>query len=267
MNSVMQKLPAPTRPQYAVGSVDRALRLIHMLRDHGEVRLRSAAEELGVVESTVHRLMAMLVFHGFARQNDSRAYVPGYALGAAPIRTSRTKRLRDAAAPHMEALAESTGETVNIAVRVGTKIRFLWSCEGTKLLRIVSRTGVVIPAVKAAGGRVLLADLDESMVRRLYQGPIAQAQGDAMTDRELEAFIRELRLHHRNGYATANGETELGVTALSMPIRDEGGRAVAALTIAAPSVRYPDLFTKDTTRALAGARDTIEHALHDGTGE
>ncbi len=258
----VQKLPVPTLPQYPVGSVDKALRLIHMLRDHGEVRLRAAAEELGVAESTVHRLMAMLVFHGFARQEDSRAYVPGYALGAAPVRVSWTKALRDIAMPHMEQLSQETGETVNIAVRVGTKIRFLWSREGSKVLRIVNRTGVVIPAVKAAGGRVILADLPEDALRRLYQGPAAQSQGDAMTDRELELFIRELRLHHRNGFATANQETELGVTAISMPIHDELGRVIAALSIAAPSVRYKDLFTSDTTRRLTAARDAIERDLH-----
>ena len=242
--------------------MDKALRLIHMLRDHGEVRLRPAAEELGVAESTVHRIMAMLVFHGFARQEDSRAYVPGYALGAAPVRVAWTKALRDISVPHIETLAARTGETVNIAVRVGTKIRFLWSCEGSKVLRIVNRTGVVIPAIKAAGGRVILASLPEDAVRRLYQGPVAQAQGDALSDREFEAFIRELRLHQRNGYATANQETEIGVTAIAMPVRDEDGHSIAALSIANPSVRYQDLFTREMMSALAHTRDAIEHDLH-----
>lgn len=258
----MQKLPVPARPQYPIGSVDNALRLIHMLRDHGEVRLRTAAEELDVAESTAHRLMAMLVFHGFARQAESRAYVPGYALGAAPIRTSWTRALREAATIHTAALSQQTGETVNVAVRVGAKIRFLHSHEGTKVLRIVDRTGVVIPAVKAAGGRVMLADLPEETIRRLFQGQIAQAQGDAMTDSELELFLRELSLHRRNGFASANQETELGVTAIAMPIRDTHKQVIAALSIAAPSVRYPSLFTRETMRALASARDAIEHDLY-----
>src|ERR1700710_2763004 len=123
----MQKLPVPARPQYPIGSVDNALRLIHMLRDHGEVRLRTAAQELGVSESTAHRLMAMLVFHGFARQADSRAYVPGYALGAAPMPISWTRALKEASQAHAAALSGQTGETVNVEVRVGTKIRFIYS--------------------------------------------------------------------------------------------------------------------------------------------
>lgn len=258
----MQKLPNPARPQYPIGSVDKALRLLHMLRDHGEVRLRPAAEELGTAESTVHRVMAMLVFHGFARQEDNRAYVPGYALGAAPVRSSWTKSLRDVAAPHIDALARLTGETTNLSIRAGTKLRFLWSCEGTKVLRIVNRTGVVMPAVKAAGGRVILADLPEEAIRRLYQGPNAQALGDAMSDSEIERFMRELRLHHRNGYATANQETEIGVTAIAMPIHDEGGHVFAALSIAVPSVRYSDLFSQAMMQSLRDTRDAIEHDLH-----
>lgn len=258
----MQKLPVPSRPHYMIGSVDKALRLIHMLRDHGEVRLRTAAEELGVAESTVHRLMAMLVFHGFARQDESRAYVPSFALGAGPARMSWTKALRDIAIPHLELASAETGETANLAVRVGTKIRFLWSCEGNKTLRIVSRTGVVMPARKAAGGRVMLASLPEDAIRRLYQGPGAEAQGEAIVDSELEIFLRELRLHRRNGFATANEETEIGVSAIAVPIRDETGRVIAAMSIAAPSARYTDLFAQETMRSLSKARDAIEHDMH-----
>jgi IclR family acetate operon transcriptional repressor len=258
----MQKMPSPARPLYMLGSVDKSLRLIHMLRDHGEVRLRTAADELGVAESTVHRIMAMLVFHGFARQEESRAYVPGFALGAGPARMSWTKLLRDIAMPHLEAASAETGETANVAVRVGTRIRFLWSCEGDKVLRIVSRTGVVMPARKAAGGRIMLASLPEDAIRRLYQGAGAEVQGDAMVDSELEVFLRELRLHRRNGFATANQETEIGVSAIAVPIRNTTGKVIAAMSIAAPSARYTDLFSQDTKRSLIRARDAVENDLH-----
>lgn len=258
----MQKLPAPSRPQYMVSSVDKALRLVHMLRDHGEVRLRTAAEELGVAESTVHRLMAMLVFHGFARQSDSRSYVPGFTIGAAPVRASWTKELRDVAIPHVKALSEETGETANVLVRVGTKIRFLWSQEGDKFLRIVPRIGGIIPAVNAAGGRILLANLGEETLRRLYQGPLAEAQGEALSDRQFELFARELRLCRQNGYAMSNQDTEVGVAAAAVPIHNEEGAVIAAVSIAAPSVRYSELTGKPTMRALLRARDGIEKDLH-----
>jgi DNA-binding IclR family transcriptional regulator len=259
----MQKLPPPSPPPYTVGSVDRALRLLHMLRDRGEVRIKPAARELGVAESTVHRLMAMLVFHGFALQDETRAYVPGYSLGAVPLKASGTKVLRDVAASHMEALSRVTHETVNLQVRSGTKLRFLWSYEGDRILRIISRVGAVMPAAKSAGGRVLLAGLADKTIVRLYHGPIAQAQGNAMPPGELQEFLSELREHRRNGFATTNGETEIGVAAIAMPIRADDGRPIAALTISIPTVRYDECFDGSFVLALRQSRDAIEHDLHE----
>ena len=255
---VMQKLPVPARPPYMVNSVEKALRLLQMLRDHGQVRLKTAALELDVAESTVHRLMATLIFHGFALQDDSRAYLPGLALGVGPARMSWTKELRDIAIPHIELLSSRTGETVNLVVRVGTRIHFLWSQEGSKMLRIVSRTGAVMPARTAAGGRTLLAEISEQHLRRLYQGQTAQAQNESIQDSEFELFLRELRFHHRNGFATAREEIEKGVTAIAMPLRDRSGTAIAALSISAPTTRFTDLLTRQMMQLARGTKEEIE---------
>ncbi|MCU1607267.1 MAG: putative transcriptional regulator, IclR family [Modestobacter sp.] len=241
-----------------VGSVDRALRLIQMLRDHGQLRLKAAAEELDVAESTVHRLMATLVFHGFAIQDDSRAYLPGMALGVGPAGLAWTRELRDIAIPHIEQLSARTGETVNLVVLVGTRIHFLWSQEGNKALRIVSRSGAVMPARLSAGGRALLAELPEEHLRHLYQGPTAQSHGENVAESEFVLFLRELRLHRRNGFATANQEIEDGVAAMAMPVRNPSGAAVAAFSVSAPAVRSADLFSRVTMHLARATREAIE---------
>ena len=43
-----------------------------MLRDVGALRLKEAAEELAIAPSTAHRLFAMLVYRGFAVQDEKR---------------------------------------------------------------------------------------------------------------------------------------------------------------------------------------------------
>ncbi len=72
------------KPAYLLESVDNALRLLQMLRDVGAVRLNQAANELGIARSTAHRLLAMLVYRGFAVQDEKRIYHPGPAMGAGP---------------------------------------------------------------------------------------------------------------------------------------------------------------------------------------
>ncbi len=245
-------------PVYMVSSVDRALRLIQMLRDEGELRLRAAARDLGVAESTVHRLMSMLVFHGFAVQDESKAYRPGLALGVRPVGLSWTRQLRDAAVPHLELLSNRTGETANLVVRVGTKIHFLWSQEGNRTLRIVSRMGAVLPASTSAGGKALLADLPDEMLHRLYQGKGAEAMGDALSDRDLAALLRELKACRRNGFATTNQQTEKGVSAIAVPLRDAAGRAIASMSLSAPSARFAELLVPESIQLILSSR----HDLH-----
>ena len=53
--------PVQKRPTYSIEAVDNALQLLQLLRDGGTLRLKDAAEELGVAPSTAHRLLAMLV--------------------------------------------------------------------------------------------------------------------------------------------------------------------------------------------------------------
>ena len=69
---------ASDKPIYPIGSVDSAMRLLLMIGERDRVRIAEAAKELGVARSTAHRLMQMLLYHGFVRQDpESKAYVAG----------------------------------------------------------------------------------------------------------------------------------------------------------------------------------------------
>ena len=141
-SSVQKKArKAIEKPAYLLESVDNALKLLQMLRDVGALRLKEAAEELAIAPSTAHRLFAMLVYRGFAVQDEKRLYHPGPAMGAGPAQRGWTREFNDRCRPHMEALAALTGETVNLVIRVGTQVRFLSSAESTAMLRVGDRQG------------------------------------------------------------------------------------------------------------------------------
>src|SRR5450432_2337348 len=112
------------RPQYPIESVDNALRLLLMFRDRGEIRLSEAREALGVAQSTAHRLMAMLAYHDFVRQDPgSRAYRAGPALIDVGLSVVRAMDIRAIARPHLEALMQQVGETRSEERRVGKECR------------------------------------------------------------------------------------------------------------------------------------------------
>src|SRR5574340_316700 len=234
----MQKKAQRTirKPTYMLGSVDNALRLLQMLRDVGALRLKDAAEKLGTAPSTAHRLLAMLVYRGFAVQDEERVYHPGPAMGVGAAQRGWTRQFNDVCQPHMEALAILTGETVNLVIRVGTQARFLSSAESTSMLRVGDRQGQVLPAELTAGGRILLAELPHEVLAQLYLRPPdvvddeaesagATSTGEYPHDRRLspekfEVFVRELRAARSAGFAVNFEQTEEGVAAFGVAIRN-----------------------------------------------
>ena len=219
-NSGMQNSPLKRKPTYSIEAVDNALQLLQLLRDGGSLRLKDAASELGVAPSTAHRLLAMLVYRGFAVQDETRRYVPGPAMGAGPAGVTWTRLLRNLARPHMELLSSRLNETVNLMIRVGTKVRFLETIEGTNALRVGDRQGTVLPAHRASGGKAMLAELEPALVEQLFRSQNAEIGGDSIPDAEFPAFLRELETIRSNGFAANFEGTEEGISALGMALHN-----------------------------------------------
>ncbi|WP_024820853.1 IclR family transcriptional regulator [Arthrobacter sp. 31Y] len=248
--SETSRKPLQKRPTYSIEAVDNALQLLQLLRDGGALRLKDAAAELGVAPSTAHRLLAMLVYRGFAVQDESRRYVPGPAMGVGPAGLSWTRLLRDLAQPHMELLSSRLDETVNLMVRVGTKVRFLATVEGGNVLRIGDRQGTVMPANKTSGGKAMLAELESPMIEQLFRSHNAEISGDTIPDSEFPAFLRELETTRNRGFAANFEGTEEGVSALGIAVHNRHGRVVGALSVATPATRFRKVFDTGLVGAL-----------------
>ena len=260
----MQNPRTPQRkPTYAIDAVDNALTLLQLLRDLGHIRLKDAAAELGVAPSTAHRLLAMLVYRGFAIQDESRRYLPGPAMGAAPAGISWTAELRRIAQPYMELLASRLNETVNLMVRVGTQVRFLSTVEGSNLLRIGDRQGSVMPARAASGGKAILSELPEAVLRQLYGKPGAEIAGDSVSEADFPVFLRELAAIRSAGFAANFEGTEEGISALGVTLHNGAGTLLGAISVAVPSARVRQVYDAGLVRAVMQARQGLEADLLD----
>ncbi|GCE41205.1 transcriptional regulator, IclR family [Rhodococcus wratislaviensis] len=226
-----------SKPTYMIESVHNALLLLNAVRDHGSLRLKDAAEEIGVAESTAHRLLAMLIYHGFVVQDESRRYLPGPSIGVGPTGSSWTRTFRDACLDSMHELASLTGETVNLVVRTGVESRVIGAVESEKLLRVGNRQGHVPPARTSAGGRVLLAQLDDSALADLYRSEYALS-ADRLTPAEFALLQKELRVVSERGYATAVDAVEVGLSSVAVCLRNGEGVALGALVVAMPTTRF-----------------------------
>ncbi|MFI5607066.1 IclR family transcriptional regulator, partial [Amycolatopsis sp. NPDC051903] len=220
---------------YPVESADNVLQLLLLLAERQQVRVTDAAELLGVARSTAHRLLGALSYRGFAVQDVRKAYRPGPAFDRIALSGRSTPDLRAVLHKHVQGLHEQVGETCHLMVLEGNGVRFVDCVEATHVLRIGARTGMLLPAHCTSGGKALLAELSGDELRALYPRDFLDSPaGPAM---RREALQRQLATVRRRGYATNFEESERGIVAVGVCVRDSAGRAVAGLATAVPLAR------------------------------
>jgi IclR family transcriptional regulator, acetate operon repressor len=242
------------KPQYAIDSVDHALRLATVLQQEGPLGVSEAAELLGVSRSTAHRLLAMLVYRDFAEQDDDRRYRAGAVLRPAVTTTAPVSLLRRISFPHLRTLVAQVQESVNLQIRVGTQVRFVASVECDQVLRVGDRSGRVLPAHRVSGGKALLATLPPAAVSELYT-----TSGE--TDVNLTKLRRELTLIRKRGFAINDQATEIGLTAIGVIVPATTGVPNAALSVAMPSARFDRDRLPAWVNALSTTAAAIQHDL------
>lgn len=231
------------KPMYPIESVDNALRLLLMFNHGTPIRASDAADAIGVARSTAHRLLAMLQYHGFVRQDPvSRAYVAGPALFETSLSMIRNLDIRTEARPYLERLGRDTDETVHLVLAQGADVVFVDAVEGGKAVRVASRIGAVMPAHCTSVGKAILAGLPWDEVSSYY----GDASLPTMTPQsigDIAALERELQEARAQGYAVSHEEAEEGVGSVSAAIVGPAQRPYAGLSIAAPVARLDDATT------------------------
>ncbi|SLF12922.1 transcriptional regulator [Mycobacteroides abscessus subsp. massiliense] len=219
-------------------SARRALRLVLMLAQAGQLRVSEVSNALGVAPSTAHRLLTALEQEGMAaRSSFGRRYVVGPQFVAATTAALERDRILTAAAvDELQALAQRTGETAHLVRRRELVTDFIYAADCDRGLRVGSRAGVQLPAHATAGGKALLALLGRERVDALYEGfdwPVLTAR----TIRCLSELQRELALVAERGWAVNDGEAEDGIRAVGVAIDHPAEVQAAAVVIAAPASR------------------------------
>jgi DNA-binding IclR family transcriptional regulator len=248
-------------PQYPIESVDNALKLLLLLGERPEIRLTEATRYLGVAPSTAHRLLAMLHYRGFVRQDPvSKAYLPGPSLTGVAFAILARLDIQRAAAPIMRSLSEQLRETIHVGMLDGANVHFVAAVEGPAAVRVASRLGRTMPAHCTSTGKVMLAQLAEAELAQLFPDEeLERVTPHSIGSRtDLEAELSRIR---ERGYAVNREESEEGVAsvAVTIPTRVPGLRL--ALNAAAPQNRLDGAKHSAVATALAKAAKEIGDQL------
>ena len=255
----MPDKPAEKKPTYPISSVDNALRLLLLFRDHQQLRLSDVSSQIGVSPSTAHRLLQMLVHHDFVHQQGERGtYTAGPALLEIGYGAVRSLDLRGIAQPVLDRLAERIDETVQLAQLEGCQIRYLAGAESSHYLRVADRTGQLFPAHRTATGRAILAGLTPAQLTEVLAGATGD-DGSPLTAADRERIDAELEAVRAAGYASNHRPDK--VMSVAVAVRNRRGLTVAAINASGPEHRIGPERVPDLVAELQRAADELGAAM------
>jgi DNA-binding IclR family transcriptional regulator len=249
---------------YSSQVLDRVVRILTSFSsDRQELGLIQIAEATGLHKSTCYRLLEAMRTHGLIGLNKTTGtYHPGMKLFELGSLAVGRLKLDKHAHPLLEELSRVTGETAHLCVLDGSDVVYVAKVESNRALRIPSAVGARNPAYCTGVGKAMLAHLTPGQL----DGYLSETQLRAFTKKTLvSAFELKANLCQiaAQGYAIDDQEREDGVRCVAAPVRDHTGQVVAAVSIAAPSMRVtkervPEL-TIQVMRAAAEISSELGH--------
>lgn len=231
--------------------IARAAAVLRALKDApGGLSLGQIAERARLPRSTVQRIVQAL--------QDERLLISSGAAGGVrlgpelhALAGAAQYSVVDRCRPILQALAEETGETVDLSVLRGGRMIFLDQIPGTHRLRAVSSVGEAFPLTVTANGRACLSLLAEVEAKKLAHEEWARL---TLTP-DWPAFARKLNAARAAGLAEDTDDHTEGISALGFAFPDHAGD-LHSISVPVPTSRFAER-RDDVVAALLKAKAEI----------
>jgi DNA-binding IclR family transcriptional regulator len=230
------KVPGP----YQLHSLDRAVSVLDFLGESSiPLSLAEICTRMGLHKSTAHRSLMVLERSGLIERTPENRFRLGLKLYQLGNRAVEQVDLRPRVQPFFRRLASQVRETVHLSVLQQTRIVYLDKVEPGSRVCIGSKTGNSNPVYCTSMGKAMLAFQTPEFIEQT----IASIDFVRYTPRTLdtpERLMKALSRTRKRGYAVDNEEIEEGVRCVGVPIFNNEGRAVAAVSVSAAASRIDD---------------------------
>lgn len=249
-----------------VGVVGKVLRIFDAL--HGSssgLPLKEIARHTQINKSTAYRFLAHLESEGYVFRDGDGSYSIGLKLMRFGSVSTYHAILRNLGRPTLQELAQSTGETVNLAVLDGREVLYLDVIESAHTFRLASQVGMRRPLHCTALGKAILAYMTEEEQKRLLSSLMLE-RFTPNTLTQLMRLNRDLAKTHQRGYSLDDEEAYLGSRCLGAPIFNEAGKVVAAVSVSGPTTRVTraklPAFASTLKEAAKAISEQLGHSDH-----
>jgi DNA-binding IclR family transcriptional regulator len=206
----------------ALAMIDAVLTFPH------PVSLPDLTDRLREGRGTVHRRLKQLEHEGLLLRDPRGHVAVGPRLSALGLATLRSRNQGEGVRGLLQEIVDDVEESCSIGVLDGLDYVVAELSECPLSLRTHMSVGSRARAHCLAGGKIMLADLDAQLLKRLLKTNKLEARTSKTITRRA-ALEAELATARARGFALNNQESLAGVVAVAVPIRDADDRTVAAL--------------------------------------
>jgi DNA-binding IclR family transcriptional regulator len=225
---------------------------------NGAVTLNELAAAIHLNRSTTHRLASTLVELRYLEYSRNEGYALGPKLLQLGYIAGRRRDLPRVAREHLEALSNSTRDTVHIGILDGTRALYLDKIPGSRRVEISSQIGDRQPLRSTGLGKALILDATEDQWREYYDH---ESRLGNRYDVPLDEWLKRMREYAKQGYAFDLEENEDRIRCVAAPVRGVNGSIVGAVSVSSAAHYMDDLRMRGLTFEVKKTAEAISAAL------
>ncbi|WP_137893208.1 IclR family transcriptional regulator [Ramlibacter sp. 2FC] len=212
---------------YSAPALEKGLDILETLcRSEQPLSQKDIAQRLGRSVGEIYRMVACLVNRNYVTLVDENCYGITTKLFELAHINPPTHRLLFEAAPIMQRLAGELDQSCHLTVYGQGKQVVLCKVDTPSGMGFAVRAGAELDVLISASGRVLLAFQDEETRKLRIEESLQRRPEQA--DPQIDSVLDSIRTA---GYESIPSVQVRGLYAVSFPILDTQGRAMAALTV------------------------------------
>ncbi|MGY0194350.1 IclR family transcriptional regulator [Leptothrix sp. BB-4] len=212
---------------YSAPALEKGLDILETLcRSEHPMTQKDIANVLGRSVGEIYRMMACLVNRNYVTLVDENSYGITTKLFELSHVNPPTHRLLFEAAPVMQRLAGELDQSCHLTVYGQGKQVVLSKVDTPSGMGFSVRAGAELDVLISASGRVLLAFQDDETRKLRIEESLQRRPEQA--DPQIDSILEKIRVA---GYESIPSVQVRGLWAVSFPVLDTQGRAIAALTV------------------------------------
>lgn len=212
---------------YSAPALEKGLDILETLcRSDKPLSQKDLAQHLGRSVGEIYRMIACLVNRNYVALVDETTYSITTKLFELAHINPPTHRLLFEATPIMQRLASELDQSCHLTVYGQGKQVVLSKVDTPSGMGFAVRAGAELDVLISASGRVLVAFQDEGTRRLRIEESLQRRPEQA--DPQIDSILDKIRVA---GFESSPSVQVRGLWAISFPILDTQGHAIAALTV------------------------------------